>query len=112
MKTNSRIMMVVALAIFTWACAGCATVKLDSPEKRYLAARTEFNLLLEQYIRVQDRISEADANAVRTATYAAAAALDVWEANLGKPYDFSAQLIVWLEAKNVLLDTLRRIYVD
>ena len=110
---TNRVMMILSLAIFTaYACAGCAAIELDSPEKKYLAARSEFNLLLQQYIQVQDHISETDHAIAKEAFFASAAALDVWEMSLGQPgYNAMNDIQVWLTTKNTILKIIGGLYV-
>ena len=115
MKTNnSRIMMVVALAIFmAYACvvSGCATMQLDTPEKKYLAARSELNLLLQQYIQVQHHINDTDHAIAKEAFFTAAAALDAWGGSLGQPgYSPMNDIQVWLKMKNTILRIIGGLY--
>ena len=111
---TNRVMMVLSLAIFAaYACVGCATVQLDTPEKKYLAARAELNLLLEQYIQIQQHISDQDHTIAKEAFFAAAAALDVWGASLGQPgYSAMNDIQVWLKAKNTILKVIGGLYVQ
>ena len=89
----------------------CATigVNLDTPEKKYLSARSELNLLLEEYISVQDLISDADHQIAKDAFVMADKALDSWRSMLGyENYDFSKDIRTWLQAKKIILEVLRR----
>lgn len=106
MKSLSKLSTVLFL-IFCFGCAGLQ-IKLDTTEKKYLASRAELNLLLEQYIMVQDRFSDEDHLKAKTAFHAADAALDAWEAMLKKPdYDYGPNLMVWLETKRIIIQLLR-----
>ena len=109
---TNRIAMVMSLAIFAaYACVGCATVQLDTPEKKYLAARAELNLLLEQYIQIQHHINEQDHTIAKEAFFTAAASLDVWGASLGQPgYSAMNDIQVWLKAKNTILKVIGGLY--
>lgn len=91
---------------------GCANmgINLDTPEKKYLGARSEFNLLLKQYIQVQDTISDKDHKIAKEAFYSADKALDMWEFMLGdSSYDFSKDIQTWLTAKRVIMEILRKV---
>jgi len=89
------------------ACAGMG-IKIDTTEKKYLAARAELNLLLEQYIQIQDTIPDKEHKAASTAFITADTTLDTWECFLDKKdYDYSTNLLVWLEAKRTILLILR-----
>lgn len=104
-------LIMVALMVFVLA-AGCAStgINLDTPEKKYLGARAELNLLLEQYIQIQNKVSDSDHAAAKKAFISADMALDTWELMLGKAdYDFSKDIRAWLEAKNIIIETLRKV---
>jgi len=91
---------------------GCANmgINLDTPEKKYLGARAELNLLLEEYIQLQGRVSDGDHAIAKEAFKAADLALDTWEMMLGKKdYDFSNDIRAWLNAKNIIIDIIRRV---
>ena len=98
----------IILIIMT--CLSCASlgVNLNTPEKKYLAARSELNLLLEQYIQIQDTVKDTDHKRAKHAFKSADAALDVWEPNAVDPdYNYSQNLQQWITAKNVILQILR-----
>jgi len=91
---------------------GCASmgINLDTPEKKYLGARAELNLLLEQYVQMQDRVNDSDHAKAKQAFKAADLALDTWEMMLGqKDYNFSSDIRVWLTAKNTIMEIIRRV---
>ena len=97
------------LLIMIMLCVGCGTIQLDTNEKKYVAARAELNLFLEQYILIQDKISDEDHAKAKAAFIAADQALDTWELFLGKDYDYSNDLMAWLETKRIILDIIRRL---
>ena len=91
---------------------GCASmgINLDTPEKKYLGARAELNLLLEQYIQLQYKVSDPDHAAAKQAFISADMALDTWEIMLGqKDYDFSKDIRTWLIAKNQIIEIIRKV---
>lgn len=94
---------------FIISCSGMG-IRLDTPEKKYLGARAELNLLLQQYIDVQDKVSVSDQETAKKAFNSADLALDTWERMLGvENYDFSKDIKVWLETKRVVLNIIRSI---
>jgi len=103
-----RLPLILLMVLFV-GCAGMG-INLDTPEKKYLGARAELNLLLEQYIQIQGSIKDADHAKAKEAFNAADLALDTWELMLGqKDYDFSKDIRAWLTAKNVIIDILRKV---
>ena len=49
MQTNSRIAMILALAIFTWACAGCALMQAQTPAGVGNLMADQYDLLESTY---------------------------------------------------------------
>lgn len=101
--------LVLPVIILLVICFGCASmgINLNTPEKKYLAAREELNLLLEEYIKVQNGVSNADHEAAKTAFKAADMALDSWGSRLGETdYNYMADMKLWLEAKSVVLEII------
>ena len=115
MKTSTRgkisvVMLILFLAFI--GCAGGMGIKLDTPEKKYLGARAELNLLLEQYEPIQNKISDADHERAKVAFTSADDTLDIWEAMIlagDTDYDFSNNLSTWLKAKSVIIEVLRTV---
>ena len=104
-----KLIVLPMLLIFLIGCAVMG-INLDTPEKKYLGARAELNLLLEQYIQVQGVVSDDDHAKATQAFKSADSALDAWELMLGqKNYDFSKDVQAWLTAKNIILDVLRKV---
>lgn len=106
MKKRNLLIILCVLLI------GCAStgINLDTPEKKYLGARTELNLLLEQYIQIQGAINDIDHAKAKEAFKAADFALDTWELMLGRgSYDFSNDIRAWLTAKNIILEVIRKV---
>lgn len=98
------------IIIFFMLC-GCAQmgINLDTPEKKCLAARTELNVLLEQYIQIQGDIALNDRINAKTAFYSADRALDAWERQIGNAaYEWSTDMQIWLDAKTVILEIIGR----
>jgi len=88
----------------------CATLGIDlnTPQKKYLAARVEFNDMMEQYIKVAATIPMEKRVNIRTALKATDTALDTWEKHvMDKNYDFTKDRQVWLDCKNLLLEVLK-----
>lgn len=103
-----RKLIIIPLVLMLISCAGMG-INLDTPEKKYLAARAELNLLLEEYIQVQNRVSDKDHETAKTAFESADMALDTWELMLGNDnYDLSKDIRTWLAAKKAILEILRR----
>jgi len=103
---------VAVLLCVVLVAASCATfgVNLDTPEKKYLAARSELNLLLEEYVQLQDKVSDADHLIAKKAFFEADEALDRWEGQIGNTgYNFMTDMRVWLQAKSVIIDVIRRV---
>ena len=75
---NNRLAIVALVAILaTSALAACSTTgNIDTPEKQYLVARSELNLLLQSYLDLQDSLSDTAHAKARTAFSAADKALD------------------------------------
>jgi hypothetical protein len=88
----------------------CAGIDIDTTEKKYLAARTELNLFIEQYVDIQRDVSEADHQRVKEAFYRADAILDIWEMNLGNDYDFTEDYKSWIEVKSLIMQILMEVY--
>ena len=108
MKIKFKVGIVIILALIM----GCASmgINLDTPEKKYLGARTELNLLLEQYVQLQNKVSDDDHAVAKQAFISADLALDTWELMLGqKDYDFSKDIRTWLIAKNQILEIIRKV---
>jgi hypothetical protein len=100
----------VAIVIVALFFVGCAGIQLDTPEKKYLAARAELNLLLEQYISLQNEVSDDDHAVAVQAFETADMALDAWEALLGTDgYSPANDVRTWLKAKSVILKILREV---
>ena len=102
-----RFLILPLLVIFV-SCSSLG-INLDTKEKKYLAARTELNLLLTQYIQVQDKVSVTDHTKAKQAFIAADIALDTWGAMLGTDYDYSKDIRVWLTTKNVIIQILQEV---
>ena len=108
MKRKS-ILIFIALVFVLGACA---SVKLDTPEKKYLAARSELNLLLEQYIPIQDNFSSTDQKNIKAAAQSADMALDAWEKMLGNEnYNYLQDMRTWLSAKDVIVKIMQKYVV-
>ena len=69
MKTSIRGKFAVIILMVSMLFVGCASmgINLDTPEKKYLGARSELNLLLGQYIQIQDKVSDTDHLAAKEA---------------------------------------------
>ncbi len=107
---KKRFLALILIVVFLAGCAGMG-IKLDTTEKKYLAARTELNLILEQYVMMQGRVSLEDHAVAKEAFYSADVALDTWEMMLGQAnYNFSNDVRTWLKAKNAIITVLRKYY--
>lgn len=110
LSTSWLIAVIVAIAFVLSSCASLG-INLDTKEKKYLAARTELNLLLEQYIMIQDKIADQDHEKAKLAFSSADQALDMWGASIssGGNYDPTKDMMVWLQAKNIILKILTEV---
>lgn len=107
-KLTTIALCVVFALLFVISCAHFG-INLDTPEKKYLGARTEMNLLLEEYLKIQDKVSDADHEVAKAAFSSADKALDTWELMLGNSnYDPSKDVRTWLEAKNIIVSIIRK----
>lgn len=82
MRTKRSFMIVLLLCFSLCSCATMGPQSVDTPEKVYLAARTEFNSLLSRYIRYKEE-ANIETQALWTAKidpvfYDAAVILDAW----------------------------------
>jgi len=103
-----RYSVIFILIVFMFiGCAGMG-INLNTPEKKYLGARAELNILLSEYIQIQDKVSTNDHKNAKNAFLAADVALDAWEARLGDSnYDYAKNLKLWLEAKNTIINIIQ-----
>ena len=107
MKTKC---IVFILTLFLAGCGVFARVNIDTEEKQYLAARAELNLLLEQYLTIQYFVLDTDHERAKAAFVSADMALDTWELMMGNPaYNATADVRLWLEAKNIIIDVMRTV---
>jgi len=106
MKKKSIIASIVCLLLFI----GCASINLDTEEKKFLSARAELNLLLEQYILIQDSIPDPDHEKAKLAFTTADEVLDAWESKLSvQGYDWTQDIKLWLDAKNIIIKILMEV---
>jgi len=77
----SLALIVVLLLVF-----GCGSRQLDTPDKKYLAARMELNKTMKSYLAHRSTLSEEDRKAMAEKVYPyfknADLALDAWSAAL------------------------------
>lgn len=111
MYQKYRILAVFLLMLFfVVGTISCAGVQLDTPEKRYLAARAELNLLLEQYISIQNLVDDETHEMAVQAFEVADMSLDTWEAMLGSSgYNPVDDVRTWLQAKSMILKILKEV---
>jgi hypothetical protein len=107
MKKRSTLAIIVCLALFSCASMG---INLDTTEKKYLAARENLNLLIEQAMPLRkemDRITRAN---LGIAFKNADKVLDAWGRTINIPdYDYRSDLKLWLEAKGIILGILAEV---
>ena len=117
MEKHSKIWMYVAASFLVLMMSvllmhGCGVFEnigntLDTPEKKYVAARAELNLLIKQYLDIQDSVPDEEHKVIKQALYDADKALDIWEIFLQTPnYDYSQNIKVFLEAKSIIIKHL------
>ena len=100
--------LIIILPLFTIIGCSYLNARLDTPEKKYIAARAELNLLLEEYIQIQDKIPDDSHKKAREAFYTADLALDTWQALMNnKGYDYRPDLQTWLNAKHIILEVIK-----
>ena len=105
------IVSMVMLSCLSIGLMSCATlgVNIDSPQKKYLVARTGFNDLMEQYIAQADKIPLEKRLEIRMGIKATDKALDTWERSVLDPeYDFAKDMAVWLEFKSMVLKEVQK----
>lgn len=105
MNRKIRICVVLAMIVFT----ACAAINLNTPEKQYLAARAEFNLILEQYISIQSQVPDDQHKRIVQAFESAQVALDAWSDAVVAHKDPATNIQAWLKAKSLILKILREI---
>jgi len=98
----------LSLAMLIMSCASMG--ELNTPEKKFLAARGELNILLEQYIMIQEDVPMPLHLKIKGYLENADLVLDMWETNLGKDIDFSSDYAAWIRIKSQILQTLKEIY--
>ena len=109
MKVKNIIIFIIAIAM-----VGCAAftqpINLDTEEKQHLAARAELKLLLEQYLIIQDSVSDTDHERAKAAFFAADMALDTWGLLMDDPeYHATMDIRAWLDAKNIIIEVMRTV---
>lgn len=99
-----KVCILIPILIFM-SCASFG-INLDTSEKKCLAARSELNILLKEYIDIQDGIGADIHKNAKALFKAASVTLDVWQANLGTDYDYTQDLSTWLNIKNEILEII------
>ena len=101
---------IVTLLSILMLCSCASMGDLNTPEKKFLAARGELNILLEQYIMIQEDVPMPQHLKIKSYLENADLILDMWETNLGKDIDFSSDYTSWIRIKSQILQTLKEIY--
>jgi len=99
------------LMVFLAAMVGCANMgSLDTPEKQFLGARGELNILIEQYVMIQDDVPMPLHLKIKSYFENADLILDMWQTNINKDIDFATDYRAWINIKSQILQTLKEIY--
>jgi hypothetical protein len=100
--------IVIFCAVNAAILSGCATTgpALDTPEKRYTAARGELNIMLGEYLAVQEDVAPDDHARIKAAFFSADEILDAWEATVLRGDDAAANYAAWLRAKSKILEAI------
>lgn len=108
-KFNYLILFFFVLGFMSmYGCPDTVGINLDTQEKKCDAAAAEFNILVEEYLKIQDSVDDETHKKVKAAIKAADIALDTWEAMIGNPnYDFSKDVKTWIAAKNLIIETIK-----
>ena len=109
---KAPIMSMVMISCLSLGLVSCATlgININSPQKKYLVARTSFNDLMDQYIAQADRIPLDKRLEIQVGIKATDKALDTWERSVLDPeYDFSKDMAVWLEFKTMVIGILEEV---
>jgi len=112
MHLNKRVFIAFVLAIAV-LLSGCAGLNVDTPDKKYLAAQAEFELLLKRYLQYYDDLSpgaQATLKAkVNPVFHKGQLALDMWYSVLGAGGDPAASVETYLNIKNQLIDLIAEV---
>lgn len=103
------ILAIAIIVIMMYLLANCAPtgINLNTPEKQYLAARSELNILLSNYLAIQDNVSPKDHKKIKSAFITADYALDLWsEAIHNQNYNPTQDIRVWIKSKNRIIEIL------
>lgn len=111
---RSRFVALVLACMLLLAFSGCGLFEgitiPDTPHGKYLAARTQFNKSLNQYLTYYDQ-QTPEVQAEWKVKYdpkflVAASGLDIWSFSLDTGAPTAEQEAAWLSAKNALIDIL------
>lgn len=104
-----QFMAISAILCLIMAFAACAAIQttLSSDDRKYLAAREEFNNLLEQYIQMQDTISDSTHEKIKTAFIAGDSALDAWSRHLDTGQPYQDDILLWGDAIKIIKEVVK-----
>ena len=109
-KSISTSLMICLLLV--WSLSGCALLQtaLSTPEKKYLAARMEYNKQLTTYVQkfqVQDQATKDVWKEKYSPVFKTAdSVLDAWSLLLGGTLPTADNEQEWLDMKNKLIDVI------
>ena len=110
--TKAKIVLIGLLLLVTYLFYGCADmgIKIETNEQKYLAARENLNLLIEQSMPLKKKMDIDTRAAAGIAFKNADKVLDAWGRTIGIPdYDYRKDMKLWLEAKSIILTILSEV---
>ena len=109
---KAKVVLIAFILLVAYILQGCANmgINLETNEQKYLAARENLNLLIEQSMPLKkkmDNITRANAG---IAFKNADKVLDAWGRTINIPdYDYRTDMKLWLEAKSIILGILAEV---
>lgn len=105
-KKLTAISLICLLFLTVSGCALLNSFGLDTPEKKVLAARESFNLMLRQYKDAKDQFDIETQAKIKTYFETAAKALDAWDIGLTMGLYTNADREEFIDQKNLIIDEI------
>ena len=103
------VLPVIVLLMICFGCAGMG-INLETNEQKYLAARENLNLLIEQSIPLKKNMDKIMRINAGMAFKNADKILDAWGRRVSVPdYNYKTDMKLWLEAKSIILGILSEV---
>ena len=112
MKPRFRFLAVFVLVVISFTMSSCAMLQPlpETPDAKYLLARTEFNNMMKDYLFYKEMLpvdQQGEMSAIFKPYFQKAdLVLDQWSAMLSAGDDGVAQEQIWLERKRLLMQLL------